>query len=117
MLDRDIVRLLHIRDAINAIESYAAVGHERFLAETMTHDAIIWQLEVICEATKRLSADLRERCPEFASGRLREVQEEFDRNFFEFDLSLAWAVSQETLPELRRTVEAVLAEERRVNTA
>ncbi len=108
MIDRDIVRLLHIRDAIEAIEGYAAVGHERFLAETMTHDAMLWQLEILSQATRRLSLELRERHPELASGQLRELQEQFEHNFLDLDLHLAWRVAQETLPELKRTVEAIL---------
>ena len=108
MVNRDVVRLLHIRDAIVAIGGYAAIGHERFLAETVTRDAILWQLELLSEATRHLSKEFRARHPQLASGSLRELQEEFDHHFLDFDLDLAWRIATETLPNLRRTVEAII---------
>ena len=115
MVNRDIVRLLHIRDAIAGIEVHAAMGHERFLQEAITQEAIIWQLEVLCEATKHLSPELRKEHPEFGSGRLRELQEDFDHSFLDIDVQLVWEVVRETLPELKRTVEAILGEAPRQN--
>ena len=115
MVDRDIVRLLHIRDAIEAIEEYAAVGRERFLTEALTQDAMIWQLGIPSEATTRLSADLRRRYPGLESGRTDEIRNEFEHNFLNFDCQLAWDMARNTLPALKQTVEAILAEERRQN--
>ncbi len=51
-MNRDLLYLQHILDAIDKIERYVAVGQERFLAETMYQDAVIRQLEIIGEATK-----------------------------------------------------------------
>ena len=59
----DAVYLKHILDAIDKIESYIVVGREEFAAKSHWQDAVIRQLEVIGEATKRLSADLRGRYP------------------------------------------------------
>jgi uncharacterized protein with HEPN domain len=50
-MSRDRIYLLHIRDAIEKIEAYIAVGKERFLQESHWHDAVIRQLEIIGEAT------------------------------------------------------------------
>ena len=49
------VYLGHIRDAINDIKSYAAVGEAVFLTDRMRQDAVIRKLEIIGEAVKRLS--------------------------------------------------------------
>jgi uncharacterized protein with HEPN domain len=53
--------LRHIQDAIEKIESYAFVGRDIFMTASHWQDAIIRQLEIIGEATKRLSSDLRSR--------------------------------------------------------
>jgi uncharacterized protein with HEPN domain len=58
------VYLGHIRDAINDIKSYAAVGEAAFLADRMRQDAIIRKLEIIGEAVKRISETTRARRPE-----------------------------------------------------
>jgi uncharacterized protein with HEPN domain len=57
----DHLYLRHILDAIGRIESYISVGRNVFMATTHWQDAVIRQLEIIGEATKRLSQDLRSR--------------------------------------------------------
>ena len=59
----DFVYLRHILDSISKIETYVAVGKERFVAESQWHDAAIRQLEIIGEATKKLSPELRSAYP------------------------------------------------------
>ena len=59
----DVAYLRHILDAVGKIEQYAAVGRERFRIETHWQDAIIRQLEIVGEATKRLSPAIRSRHP------------------------------------------------------
>ena len=56
----DAVYLQHILDAIGKIEDYVAgMDRDAFQANTMAQDAVIRQLEIIGEATKRLSQGLR----------------------------------------------------------
>lgn len=57
----DVVYLQHILDAIAKIEAYVAVGHDGFMSTSHWQDAVIRQLEIIGEAAKRLSPDLRTR--------------------------------------------------------
>ena len=57
-MTEDMLYLRHIRDAIEKIESYIAVGREAFFAESHWQDAVIRQLEIIGEATKHLSSSL-----------------------------------------------------------
>jgi len=60
----DSVYLRHILDAIVRIESYIAVGREAFMSTPHWQDAVIRQLEIIGEATKRTSEALRSHHPE-----------------------------------------------------
>ena len=62
-MSRDRVYLRHILEAIEKIESYVDVGRNVFLATSHWHDATIRQLEIIGEATKRISHELRARSP------------------------------------------------------
>lgn len=57
----DALYLRHILDAITKIESYSSVGRDAFLAESHWQDATIRQLEIIGEATKRLTPGPRTR--------------------------------------------------------
>ena len=55
----DPLYLRHILDAMARIESSISVGREVLMATTHWQDAVIRQLEIIGEATKRLSQELR----------------------------------------------------------
>ena len=54
----DRLYLTHILDAIEKIETYIWVGHDVFVSTSHWQDAVIRQLEIIGEATKRLSTAL-----------------------------------------------------------
>jgi uncharacterized protein with HEPN domain len=60
----DAIYLQHILDAIHKIESYVKVGRDVFMSTSHWQDAVIRQFEIIGEATKGLSRDLRSKHPE-----------------------------------------------------
>jgi uncharacterized protein with HEPN domain len=56
----DKIRLLHILDAIDEIQNYTeSTTFESFSSNSMIHFATIKQLEVIGEASNKLSSELR----------------------------------------------------------
>lgn len=56
----DQVYLRHINDAIERIEGYlSGVDREQFESTPLLQDGVIHQLEIIGEATKQLSLELR----------------------------------------------------------
>lgn len=60
----DRAYLFHIRDSIGKIEAYATIGKETFMTVSHWQDAIIRNLEIIGEASKRLSKTLKEQYPD-----------------------------------------------------
>ena len=110
-MNNDSIYLRHIREAIARIETYTAVGRDRFLAEWLWQEATIRQFEIIGEATKRLSPEVRRRRPEIAWRRVAGLRDVLIHNYMDVDLDVVWDVSQETIPELKQAVEAILAEE------
>lgn len=58
-MKRDIVYLKHIQEAILRIESYVSVGRDVFMTTSHWQDAVIRQLEIIGEAAKQISQELR----------------------------------------------------------
>jgi uncharacterized protein with HEPN domain len=63
-LKSDEIYLRHIVDATRKIEAYVSVGRDTFMAESHWQDAVVRQLEIIGEATKHISLELRGRHPE-----------------------------------------------------
>ena len=60
----DRVYIEHILQSIDRIENYlAGKDHQSFSDDFMTQDAVVRQLEIIGEATKRISKELRNLNP------------------------------------------------------
>ena len=55
--------LRHILECIENIESYIPNGEDDFFSLKLIQDAVIRNLEIVGEATKRISKDFREQHP------------------------------------------------------
>ncbi len=70
----DAVYLRHILDAVAKVEHYTAGGRDAFFADPMIQDAVLRNLEIIGEAVRNLSADLRRRHPEVSESGRRTIR-------------------------------------------
>ena len=109
-MSRETVYLRHILDAIAKVESYVALGREVFLAESHWHDATIRQLEIIGEATKRLSDELRSRYPGVPWRRIAGLRDVLIHNYMAVDLPAVWEITQQHVPILKAEVQRMLQE-------
>jgi uncharacterized protein with HEPN domain len=104
----DAVYPRHILDAIEKIERYASVGHDRFIAESHWHDATIRQFEIIGEATHPM--DLRERHSDVPWRRIAGLRDVLIHQYMGVDLEAVWAVVEHQLATLKKQVERILAD-------
>jgi uncharacterized protein with HEPN domain len=104
----DTIYLRHILDAILKIEGYVSVGLGRFMAESHWQDATIRQLEVIGEATKQLSEELRSKHSKIPWRRISGMRDVLIHNYMGVDLNAVWEVTQRYLPELKFEIENIL---------
>jgi len=107
----DSVYLRHILDAINKIESYISVGHDIFFSDSHWQDAVIRQLEIMGEATKRLSQGLRNRYLDIPWKRMAGLRDVLIHDYFGVELDLVWQIAKIDLPKLKPEVEAILSAE------
>ena len=109
-MSRDRVYLQHILDAAQKIELYTAVGRDEFFASTHWQDGVIRQLEIIGEAAKRLSEDLRERYTDIPWRRICGLRDVLIHNYMGVDLEAVWQIAQTRIPDLKTEIERILGE-------
>jgi uncharacterized protein with HEPN domain len=105
----DRVYLEHIRDALDDIATYTNVGREAFIADRMRQDATLRKLQVIGEAVKNLSEDIKSRQPQIPWKQIAGLRDKVIHDYFGVNLAIVWEVVDRDLPELEVAVAALLS--------
>lgn len=105
----DRVYLTHVLDSIERISDYTAEGHHAFLADAKTQDAVVRNLEIVGEAVKRISPELKAKHAHVPWRVIAGMRDKLIHEYFGVDKQLVWDVVERDLPELKRNIEAILA--------
>jgi uncharacterized protein with HEPN domain len=97
--------LLHAIAAIDAIQSYTVDGREAFFADGKTQDAVIRNIEIIGQAVKGISDDMRALVPDVPWRQIAGMRDKLIHEYFGVDIALVWDVVEHELPTLRPQLE------------
>jgi len=106
----DRERLRHILDAIEQTEKYSVQGEEAFRQSDLLQNWMVRHIQVIGEAARALSPQLRNRHPEIPWADIIGMRHVLVHDYFEIDLNLVWLVVSRDLSSLKREIEAILKE-------
>jgi uncharacterized protein with HEPN domain len=109
-LRSDRERLLDILEAIERIEVQAARGRSTFAEEELAQTAVIRWIEIIGEATRGLTEELRQAHPEVPWRQMVAMRNVLIHGYFDIDVDLVWSVAENDLPKLAAQVRAILEE-------
>ncbi len=105
----DRVYLRHILDAITQIREYLhKVSAERFYSLPLLQDGVVRRLEIIGEASRNLSVELRNHYPNVPWGQIIGMRNRITHAYFDISLEIVWEIAQQDLPALERKVEQIL---------
>ena len=108
--DQDFLR--DIKEAIHRIHAYTAgMTYEAFLDDTKTQDAVIRNLEIMGEAAKNLSADLREQYSDVPWRAMAGVRDRLIHDYFGINLDIIWQIVTVELPAVAAQIDEILRQE------
>ena len=98
----DKIYIEHILQSIDRIQTYiAGKDHQIFSDDFMTQDAVVRQLEIIGEATKRISKDLRNINPQVPWSDMAGMRDILIHGYIDVDLDIVWKTASESLVKLK----------------
>lgn len=100
--------LSNIKECIEKIETYTSEGKDVFMRNRMMQDAVIRNLEIIGEATKRISTELREQYPNIPWRQMAGLRDVLIHDYLKIDLQEVWEVVEIDLPDLKPKIENIL---------
>ena len=110
----DSVYLSHIRDSCLRIESYlSGVGEKEFLETELIQDAVVRQIQVIGEAVKRISKELRNASPGIPWSDIAGMRDKLVHDYMGIDLEAVWETARTDIPTLRAQLEELAPRDER----
>ena len=104
----DRARLLDVREAIERIERHTAGDAKRSTPTSSSKPGLSAHLEIIVEAVRGLSQELRDRHPEVRWAEIVALRNILAHHYFGIDLDAAWRVVDRDLPPVKCNIDAIL---------
>lgn len=102
-MKKDKVYLAHIIDAISDIEKFMkGISKEEFFDNREKQYAVSRALEIIGEATKNLSAELKKENSEVDWKHIAGMRDKLIHAYFGVNLPLVWETIKKDLPQLKK---------------
>lgn len=98
----DSIYIDHIANSIDRILEYIADKDPvSFEEDSMAHDAVVRQLEIMGEATKNISREFRSKHPDIPWSDMAGMRDILIHQYINVDLSIVWKTASEDIPQLK----------------
>lgn len=108
-MKRDRVLVNHILGSIHSVEQYASgLTKEECLSSFLVQDAVTRNIEIIGEASSKISKETKERHAEIPWRDIVAMRNILIHEYFRSDAETVWNVVQRDLPRLKNQVLNIL---------
>ena len=108
-MQRDAATLVDIVPACRDIAQFIhGFGQDEFTSNALVRTAVLRKLEIIGEATKRLSNDLREAHSEIPWKKMAGLRDRLIHAYDDIDLSKIWEIATIDVPRVCSMLEPLL---------
>lgn len=105
MKKSDHIYLIHILDSISKIELYLkGVDKAVYDKDTLIQDGVIRQLEIIGEAVKNISRELRNSFDQLPWQDMAGMRDKLIHHYFGVDTELVWETAKNDIPVIKSQV-------------
>ena len=104
--------LYDIWEAMDRILSYTGgLDYDQFMKDTKTQDAVLRNLQVMGEATRRLSRQLREAYTHIPWREIAGMRDKVVHEYFGINYDIVWTVVSRDIPNVFPHIAAILEQE------
>jgi len=104
--DREFLSDIH--EALERITAYiAGMNYESFVDDVKTQDAVIRNLEILGEATKNLSPELRAKNPAIPWRSMAAARDRLIHDYFGTNIDIVWQIATVELPQVSQQLETL----------
>ena len=98
-----------ILDSIDKIESYAkGLSFKEFAKKKIVIDAVVRNLEIIGEAAKNVSSEVKIKHKEIPWKQMAGMRAKTIHEYFGVDLKIVWKTIKKSLPDLKQAINSIL---------
>ncbi|HLC52170.1 MAG TPA: DUF86 domain-containing protein [Candidatus Nanoarchaeia archaeon] len=101
----DSVFIEHILESINAIEKFSRnIKRENLYSNRLRRSAIVKEIEIIGEAVRNVSYQLKEKYPEIEWKKIIGTRDKLSHHYFGIDVNIVWEIVKMYIPALKKKI-------------
>jgi uncharacterized protein with HEPN domain len=109
-MTREYKLFIHdILDSINKADAFiGSMAYSDFLLDEKTKSAVVWQVQIIGEATKNIPKKIKDKYKEVPWSAMAKIRDKITHFYFGIKYEILWKVIKEELPPIKLKIEQIL---------
>ena len=103
----DKEKLEKILECIDRVMDYTRDGKDKFFENSLIQDAVVRNIQVIGDAVKELSPELKEKYKDVPWRNASRMRDQVTHRYLDVDYKIVWETVEHSLPPFRERVEDI----------